>query len=133
MLKISDQDLAWLEPGRAHANVAAAWLGLGPQAIIVTAGEKGATVFRRGAAPVQIMPPRITVVDTVGAGDTFSGALLARLSELAIETPAALAALNDEAWRGLLLFAAEAAAINCTRAGANPPRRAELSMPTPRF
>ncbi len=131
VLKISDQDLAWLEPGRAHADVAAAWLKIGPQAVIVTAGEKGATVFRHGAAPVQVTPPHISVVDTVGAGDTFSGALLARLSELSIETPAALAALNDDAWRGLLSFAAEAAAINCTRAGANPPRRTELSTPMP--
>jgi fructokinase len=66
------------------------------------------------------------VVDTVGAGDTFHAALLAALAERGALGAAAVAALRPEAWAPLLQFAAQAAALTCSRRGADLPRRAEL-------
>lgn len=126
ILKISDQDLAWLEPGRDHAEAAQAWLGLGPSVVIVTAGEKGATLYRQTGAPIHVSPPAIRVLDTVGAGDTFTANTMVRLLQLGVQSANALASLGDAQWRDVMTYAAKAAAINCTRAGANPPTLAEM-------
>jgi len=126
ILKISDQDLAWLEPNRPHADVAQAWLALGPMVVIVTAGENGATLYRNGHDPIRVMPPTITVVDTVGAGDTFTANMMVRLLQLGIQSTAQLAELTDTQWQDVMRYAAIAAAINCTRAGANPPTLDEM-------
>jgi fructokinase len=66
------------------------------------------------------------VVDTVGAGDTFSAALLAGLAERGALSRAGVAALTAPALQQLLVFAARAAAITCSRKGADLPRRTEL-------
>ncbi len=69
----------------------------------------------------------MTVVDTVGAGDTFQAALLSRLLRHPDGPSAGLAALDARELAGLLDYAARAAAITCTRRGADMPRAAELS------
>ncbi|MCW1967494.1 MAG: carbohydrate kinase, partial [Anaerolineae bacterium] len=127
ILKISDQDLAWLEPGRDHAELAQTWLALGPSVVIVTAGEKGATLYRNGHAPIHVTPPTIQVVDTVGAGDTFTANMMVRLLQLGVQSLDAVISLSDAHWRDVMTYAVKAAAINCTRAGANPPTLAEMS------
>jgi fructokinase len=66
------------------------------------------------------------VVDTVGAGDTFQAALLTALAERALLSRPALAALQRDALAAVLAFAAQAAAITCSRRGADLPRRGEL-------
>lgn len=126
LVKVSDQDLAWLEPGRAHADIAGEWLGMGPLAVIVTAGERGATLFRAHAAPWHVTPPAVTVVDTVGAGDTFTAATMVGLLEREIRSADALVSLSDARWHEVMRFAAAAAALNCARPGANPPMRGEV-------
>ena len=68
----------------------------------------------------------VEVVDTVGAGDTFCAALLARLAQRRMVTRAALQDVSDEDLEEMLRFAAAAAALNCTRAGANPSRYVEV-------
>ena len=73
------------------------------------------------------MPPKVTVIDTVGAGDTFQAALIARLLRAAGGPKAGLAALDADSLRGLLAYAARAAAITCSRRGADLPRLAELT------
>ena len=70
--------------------------------------------------------PQVKVIDTVGAGDTFQAGLLTWLDEHGALTPGALAALDGQALGALLGFAAKAAAITCSRRGADMPRRAEL-------
>lgn len=126
LLKISDEDLALLAPGMSFADCAARWFGLGVRAVVVTQGGEGASLFRPGAARIDVMPPQIQVADTVGAGDTFTAGLLTGLIDAGVRRVADLASLGDEAWSRVLAFAATAAAINCTRIGCNPPRRAEL-------
>ena len=120
-VKVSVEDLEFLRPG-ADLPAAVAWLqGLGPRAILVTDGADAVRVVAGGAAHA-IDVPRIDVVDTVGAGDTFGGAALACLvhdgvTRATLDGPAAIRAGQ---------FGVRAAAIACTRAGANPPTLAEL-------
>ncbi len=129
LMKFSDEDAAALAPGKSLADAAALFLtgnDQGPRAVIITRGGAGATLFRHGQAPLEISAPKITVADTIGAGDTFNAGVSTSLLEHGVETVAQLAALPDAAWRAVLLFAASAAALNCTREGCNPPNRAEL-------
>ncbi len=128
LVKVSSQDLRWLYPGRAHAEVAADWLGHGPQALVVTDGGDGVALYRPAREALKVPAPPVQVVDTVGAGDTFTGALLvALLAEAGPGGDVLPLALADTAWRKVLSQAAAAAALNCTRAGANPPTATELA------
>ena len=126
LLKLSDEDAAFLSPGIDFAEAAASYLAQGPRAVVVTRGAEGATLYRCGSAPIHVKPAPVTVVDTIGAGDTFGAGLSVGLLEQGVEQPSQLAAVSDAQWRAVLRFATTAAALNCTREGADPPRRAEL-------
>jgi fructokinase len=95
--------------------------------VTVTDGGKGARLYRAGHQPLEITAPKVVVVDTIGAGDTFSGSTITRLLELNLETPEALESASDDTLLEVLRFAATAAAINCERASCDPPTRAELA------
>lgn len=73
-----------------------------------------------------IAAPKVTVADTIGAGDTFTAGLSVALYDHGVRDRSALEALGDDAWHVVLRFAATAAALNCTREGANPPTLAEV-------
>ncbi|WMT57535.1 carbohydrate kinase family protein [Truepera radiovictrix] len=124
LVKVSAQDLRWLYPDVPIEAAAASWLDRGPEAVIVTSGAEGVRLLRREQPTLTLATPRVEVADTVGAGDTFMGALMVRLIELG--ATGGFAALEAPRWRDALRFAAAAAALNCTRAGANPPTRGEL-------
>lgn len=124
LVKVSAQDLRWLYPGAAPLEAAQGWLEYGPEAVIVTQGGEG-TALIRAQGRLEVPIPRVQVVDTVGAGDTFMGALMVRLIEKGHTT--GFASLPDAVWRDALAFAAAAAALNCTRPGADPPTRDELA------
>jgi len=126
LLKISDEDVALLVPGARFEDCATRWFGLGVRAVVVTRGGEGASLFRPGAPRLDVTPPKVTVADTVGAGDTFTAGLLTGLLDAGVRKVADLSGLADEAWNRALAFAATAAALNCTRAGCNPPLRAEV-------
>ncbi|GGE85370.1 carbohydrate kinase [Stappia taiwanensis] len=126
LLKISGEDLATLYPDRDAATLAAAWLARGPSLVVVTHGAEGAEAFT-GKAHVAIPGHPVAVVDSVGAGDSFQAAMLARLGERGQLSAEALARLDAEDLGDLLHFAASAAALTCTRRGADLPRRAELA------
>lgn len=131
LMKFSDEDAAALAPDLSLAEVAASFMAhasSGPRAVVITRGGDGATLFRRGHAPLEITAPKITVADTIGAGDTFDAGLTVALLEHGVEQVAQLDSLPDATWLAVLRFAAQAAAINCTREGANPPTRAELQL-----
>jgi fructokinase len=122
IVKVSAQDLDWLYPEQAAIAAAAAWLRHGPEAVVVTRGSEGAWLLRLGREPLRVPAPAVEVVDTVGAGDTFTAAMMVALSEQS----SPLAELADGEAAAVLRFAAAAAALNCARPGADPPRRAEL-------
>jgi fructokinase len=125
LVKVSDEDLGLLYPGEAPERVAARWLAQGAALVAVTRGGQGASAWTRGAR-ADVPTPQVKVVDTVGAGDTFQAALLTWLDEHEALTPEALSGLDGASLAALLDFAARAAAITCSRRGADMPRRAEL-------
>ncbi len=125
MLKVSDEDLQLLYPGRAIGDFAAHALAAGTPWVVVTRGAAGAIGFT-ARDQVPVAPQRIKVVDTVGAGDTFQAALLTWLAETGRLSPAAICNLDAQAQLEALDFAARAAALTCLRRGAALPRRAEL-------
>jgi fructokinase len=128
LLKISDEDLNLLYPGEPPAKMAARWRHAGVSAVVLTRGGEGASVFTyRGE--VRVPPVVVTVVDTVGAGDTFQAAMLTALSERDLLDAEAVREMSDDTWRDVLNFSARAAAITCSRRGADLPRRAELDTP----
>lgn len=125
LLKISDEDLGLLFPGCAVADFAAHALARGATALVVTRGAQGASVWSANASAT-VPGLNVDVVDSVGAGDAFQAALLARLAETDALSAAALVRLGAAQWHDVLGFAARAAAITCSRRGADMPRRSEL-------
>jgi fructokinase len=126
LLKVSEEDLQLMLPGTSPDAFAHRALAAGAQLVVVTRGGEGAlgwTVRQHAGVP----PVTVQVVDTVGAGDTFQAALLTWLAEHDRLSAAGLASLDADALAGLLGFAARAAAITCSRRGADMPRRAELA------
>ena len=121
LVKLSDEDAALLAPGQPVDALAADCLAAGARAVIVTRGGDGATLWRAGRAPVTVAAPRVEVVDTIGAGDTFTAGLSVALLSHGIEQPGQIDGLTDEDWKAVMGFAATAAALNCTREGADPP------------
>ncbi|EEZ92105.1 kinase, PfkB family [Mobiluncus mulieris 28-1] len=169
VVKVSDEDLEFLYPGVAAGQIAAQWLAVGPQLLIVTRGGAGAQLYfgagtppesgvnpgtDSGAAPeslgdagksgsvvstnpgvsqnavpaLTVTPSPVTVVDTIGAGDSFMAGLLAALAERRAlgAGRAALAALNADDLQACLDFAADTAAITVAHAGPYAPTRAEI-------
>jgi fructokinase len=126
LLKISEEDVGLLFPGAAPEMLAQAWLAQGPRLVVITRGGQGALGFTR-TTRVQAAPVPVQVVDTVGAGDTFQAALLTWLAEHERLSIDGVATLDSTALQALLDFATRAAAITCSRRGADLPRRSELS------
>jgi len=128
VVKVSDEDVAWLVPGADPVAVARDWLALGPALVVVTFGGEGAVaVTSRGEQ--RVAAPRVTVVDTVGAGDSFMGALLDGLWDaglLGADRRDDLREIDPGALTHVLERCVAVAAVTVSRAGANPPRRAEL-------
>ena len=125
LLKISEEDLALLRPGLGLAQFAGEALAAGVRLAVVTRGGEGACAWTRsGEAAV---PARaLTVVDSVGAGDTFQAALLTWLAEQGCLEIEAIGTLSSQQLEAALDFAVQAAAITCSRRGADLPRRSEL-------
>jgi fructokinase len=126
IVKLSDEDLHWLFGPGDLAALARAVLAKGPKLVCITEGAEGVTGYTAGGA-VRVAARRVEVVDTVGAGDTFNAGLLAGLSDAGLLSRDALAAgLPEDGLRAALDLGVRAAAVTVSRAGANPPRRAEL-------
>ncbi len=125
VVKVSAADLEWLYPGASAEAIAVRWRDSGPALIAVTRGTDGAVALT-GTTRAAVPGNRVDVVDTVGAGDTFQAGLLARLAEFGRLGRDSVSTLTEAELADALSFAGRAAAITCSRAGADPPRRAEL-------
>jgi fructokinase len=129
IVRMSDVDFQYLHGDEAYGARAEALFARGVTLLVVTRGTDGAEAWHRKAGFVKAEAPRVDVVDTIGAGDSFQAALLAALhrqDRLARPTLGELTA--DELGRALS-FACRCAAITCTRRGADPPRSNEAAWP----
>ncbi|MBN9233197.1 MULTISPECIES: carbohydrate kinase family protein [Phyllobacteriaceae] len=126
IVKLSDEDLDWFGESGSLEEIAARWLQLGPSLMVVTQGAKGVLAFSKSHA-VSVPATPVTVVDTVGAGDTINAGILASLRDQGLLSKQAIATLSEEQIRTMLAFSVKAAAITVSRAGANPPWRRELA------
>jgi fructokinase len=125
VLKVSDEDLNLLFPGADFETLARSWLARGVGLVVITRGGDGAIGFSSRAS-VAVAGVAVKVVDTVGAGDTFQASLLCWLAETGRLSPAGARDLDADQLGRALSFAAKAAAITCSRRGADLPRRSEL-------
>lgn len=128
IVKLSDEDLAWLVPDGGLSDRAARIASGGPRVVIVTLGTDGAVAWLDGAE-VRIPAVAANVADTVGAGDTFNAGVMAHLCAIGALTPDGFAGLSPETLTDALTLGARAAAVTVSRAGANPPFRHELPDP----
>jgi fructokinase len=126
LVKVSEEDLAVLFPGRAPLEVAAAWTHRGPELVVVTHGPHGASVLRADGLLLARPGRSIEVIDTVGAGDSFTSGLLSWLNDAGALHPGGPAGLSEAELASALDRAIAASAITCSRAGADPPTTAEI-------
>lgn len=120
IVKLSDEDLHWWNGGDVAGVLAA-----GPRMLVMTKGAEGAVAFRTSGA-VEVPARPATVIDTIGAGDTFNAGFLAGLGDAGALSKIAVADLSDATLHAALTLGVRAAAVTVSRAGANPPTRAEL-------
>jgi fructokinase len=127
VIKLSDDDAAWLYPRASDRDVLRTLLALGPSLVVLTKGAAGAVMATDGRV-IDIDAPLVTVADTIGAGDAFMGALLHQLMALGVTEdlkagrplwPEEIATVGD--------FAAKAAAHTVARRGADPPSLMEMT------
>jgi fructokinase len=126
LVKVSDEDLATLYPGRPTDAVLERWATSGPALVVVTRGPDGATAVGTTAGRVDAPGRRVEVVDTVGAGDAFTSGLLAHLDGTGHLDVATLGDLDTAGLEAALTSATHVAAVTCGREGADPPTRVEL-------
>ncbi len=127
IVKLSEEDLAWFEEPDDLDATACRWLKSGPKVLVVTRGHQGSVAYT-ARSKVEVPARRIAVVDTIGAGDAASAALLAWLHDARMLTKDALDRLGANDLRAALTFAMRVSAASVTQAGANPPWREELAL-----
>ena len=128
VIKVSDEDLRWIDPRRSPEQIGEAWLALGASIVVVTLGAEGALAMC-AAGNVRVPAPRVEVVDTVGAGDAFMTGLVDALwthDLLGAPRRAALAGVDTDTLTATVRAATLCAAVTVTRAGADLPDRAAL-------
>ncbi len=118
-VKVSDEDLNWLYPGKAIVKVVNEWLEVGVQLVVVTLGDKGVTAYRKDEE-ISVDAVKVDVADTVGAGDTVGAVLVEAIVDNGLDR------LTGEVLKTMLNRAAKAAAITVSRTGANPPSKDEI-------
>lgn len=119
VVKASDEDAKWLYPELDCDEVASRWLEMGPKLVVITRGARGMVGYRDGES-IDVEGVQVDLVDSVGAGDTVGAVLVEALLDGELE------ALSGKRLKQVLLRASHAAAITCSRQGANPPTLREL-------
>ena len=125
VVKISDEDVFWMTGKKNLAGVARKWIKAGARIVAITKGSDGVEVFTKRFS-FSLPAPRVDVVDTVGAGDTFTAGMLAQLSKQNQLTKKAILTIDEDSLRAVAAFAMKAAAVTVSRAGADPPWKREV-------
>jgi fructokinase len=118
-VKVSDEDLNWLYPGKSINEIINIWLGVGVELVVVTLGDKGITAYRKNEQ-ISAGAVKVVVADTVGAGDTVGAVLVEAIVKNGLDK------LTGEVLKTMLDRAVKAAAITVSRSGANPPSKEEI-------
>jgi fructokinase len=118
-VKVSDEDLNWLYPGKAVNEIIKKWLDVGVELVVVTLGDKGIVAYRKNEQ-ISVDAVKVVVADTVGAGDTVGAVLVEAIVDNGLDR------LTGEVLKTMLNRASRAAAITVSRAGANPPSKEEI-------
>jgi fructokinase len=118
-VKLSDEDLNWLYPGKSIDEIVNRWLEGGVQLVVVTLGDKGITAYRMNEQ-ISVDAVKVVVADTVGAGDTVGAVLAEAIVNNGLDK------LTGEVLKTMLNRAVKAAAITVSRTGANPPSKEEI-------
>ncbi len=118
-VKVSDEDLNWLYPGKSIDVIANKWLEVGVELVVVTLGNKGITAYRENEQ-ISVDAVKVVVADTVGAGDTVGAVLVEAIVKNGLDK------LTGEVLKTMLNRAVKAAAITVSRTGANPPSKEEI-------
>jgi fructokinase len=126
VLKLSDEDVRWMTGKDDIRTAARQWLKLGAKLVLVTCGGKGVEAFTRSAHLAR-PAEKVKVADTVGAGDTFTAGFLSALRAAKLLDKRRIASLTEDKLGAALAFASRAAAITCSRPGADPPWARELA------
>ena len=129
ILRLSQVDMEYLYPDKSIEELLPEWFGAGVGLIILTQGVKGSRGYLPNGINVFVPAQKIAVKDTIGAGDTFFSAALAYLfdhEKLSHRT--LVSQMTADELEACLTFAAKAAAINCTREGADPPYKNEMYL-----
>ena len=119
VVKVSDEDLNWLYPGKAIDEIVSKWLEVGVELVVVTLGDKGITAYRENEQ-ISVDAVKVVVADTVGAGDTVGAILIEAIVASDLDK------LTGEVLKTMLIRATKAAAITVSRTGANPPSKEEI-------
>jgi fructokinase len=120
IIKLSEDDLSWLYGG-IEEEIVSGWLSRGVSIVVVTRAEKGLSAYSSESV-IDVPAVKVEVVDSVGAGDTIGAVMVEGVLQHGLEK------LRGDALKSVLERAAKAAAITCSRAGANPPTLDELGF-----
>ena len=126
IVKVSEEDLIWLNPCGDTGTRLRSLFAAGPKMVLLTRGAAGAEAYLPDGQSVKAEAVPVTVADTVGAGDTFNAGFLAMAQERGVLKAAAAGEITGPDLKACLQFAVRAAAVSVSRAGANPPWRAEI-------
>lgn len=127
IIRMSDVDFGYLHGHHDYAGWAASMLATGASLVVITRGVEGVQAWHGSAGALSVETPEVTVVDTIGAGDSFQAALLYALDAMGRIATGPLRQIDAGQLRRALSFAAACAAITCGRVGADPPWRADLT------
>lgn len=122
VVKVSDEDISWIEPNANPQLIASSWSELGPELVVLTRGANGASAYRNGVCIADVPGVQTQVADTVGAGDTLMAWLISDL----VNTPKGHR-FEKSTIEKILNRAVSAAAITCSRVGCNPPTAGEIN------
>ncbi len=123
IVKVSDEDLEWINPNVDPSKQASVWSTQGPEIVVLTKGANGAAAFRNGICIANVPGVKTHVVDTVGAGDTLMAWLVSGLLSFQSEMR-----FNAGSVESVVHRAVKAAAITCSRAGCQPPSLTDLGL-----
>jgi fructokinase len=125
LVKASDEDVHWMMGGKRADVAARRWLKSGAKIVAITQGDQGVSVFAE-AFDFHVPAPKVLVADTVGAGDTLTAGLLARLHAAGRLHKDGPAEVSEAELQQAVRFAVQAAAVTVSRPGADPPWRQEI-------